>query len=317
MTNQNISIVISLFNEEEGLGYFWKSLKETLKKEAQTSFELIWVNDGSTDKTQLLIDQIREQDTSDNINNIGIEFSKNFGHESAMIAGIDNATGEAIICIDSDGQHPPQEIPKMIKAFNESPDIVLMQRMHREDNSFLKKQFSKFFYKGINFLSAIKFEENSTDFFLISKQVAEVLKSNYRDQTRFIRGFVQSVGFSKTMLSFEAPTRKHGKSNYSYSSLLKLAVDAIFSFSNKPLRISIALSLLFILATLVLGGYSLFMYLSSDMAPSGYTTIILFLSASFSTLFITLSILALYFEKLIKEVRKRPIYIIKRKKGQK
>lgn len=314
MKKQNISIVVSLYNEEEGLSYFWQLLKETLQKETQLQFELIWVNDGSTDKTQFLIDQIRKQNTVDNIDNIGIEFSKNFGHESAMIAGIDNATGDAIICIDSDGQHPPEEISKMIQAFNKGDDIVLMQRLHREDNSFLKKFFSKLFYKGINFLSAVKFERNSTDFFLISKEIGEVLKYNFRDQTRFIRGFVQSVGFSKTTLSFKAPTREHGESSYSYWSLLKLAFDAIFSFSNKPLRISIGLSMLFIFVTILLGGYSLYMYLNSDMAPTGYTTIILFLSTSFSTLFIALSILSLYFEKLIKEVRKRPIYIVKRKR---
>lgn len=314
MKTQNISIVVSLYNEEEGLSFFWQSLMKVLKSEVQYHFELIWVNDGSTDTTQILIDQIREQNTFDHIEHVAIEFSKNFGHESAMIAGIDNATGDAIICIDSDGQHPPEELPKMIQAFKNGNDIVLMQRSHREDHSFLKKQFSKLFYKGINFLSTIKFEENSTDFFLISNQVGEVLKFNFRDQTRFIRGFVQSVGFSKTTLSFKAPTRKHGKSSYSYWRLLKLAFDAIFSFSNKPLRISIALSVLFIIVTILLGGYSLYMYWNSDMAPSGYTTIILFLSTSFSTLFIALSILALYFEKLIKEVRKRPIYIVKRKK---
>jgi len=234
-----------------------------------------------------------------------------------MIAGIDNAKGDAIICIDSDGQHPQEEISKMIQAFNEGNDIVLMKRLHREDHGFLKKQFSKLFYKCINFLSAVKFEENSTDFFLISKQIAEVLKINFRDQTRFIRGFVQSVGFSKTTLTFEAPNRSHGESSYSYWSLLKLAFDAIFSFSNKPLRISVGLSVLFILLTILLGGYSLYMYFSSDLAPTGYTTIVLFLSASFSTLFIALAILSLYFEKLIKEVRKRPIYIVKRKKGKK
>lgn len=314
MKKQNISIVVSLYNEEEGLSFFWQSLKESLQKENEIHFELIWVNDGSTDKTQVLIDQIRKQSTVDNIDNIGIEFSKNFGHESAMIAGIDNATGDAIICIDSDGQHPPEEISKMIQAFNEGNDIVLMRRSHREDNSFLKHLFSKLFYKSINFLSAIKFEENSTDFFLISTQIAEVLKSNFRDQTRFIRGFVQSVGFSKKTLSFKAPIREYGESSYSYLNLLRLAFDAIFSFSNKPLRISIGLSLLFIVVTIILGCYSLYMYWNSDMAPSGYTTIILFLSTSFSTLFIALSILSLYFEKLIREVRKRPIYIVKKKR---
>ncbi|MGY3794978.1 glycosyltransferase [uncultured Aquimarina sp.] len=315
MKEQSISIVISLFNEEKGIVHFWNSLKEVLNNMSEKiNFELLWVNDGSTDNTQKLIDNIRRDNSSDNIKSISIEFSKNFGHESAMIAGVDNASGDAIICIDSDGQHPPKEIPKMIEIFNQGSDIVLMQRLEREDNSFIKKKLSIFFYKIINFLSVIKFEKNSTDFFLISKRVGDILTSNFRDQNRFIRGFIQSLGFNKSKISFKAPARLYGESNYSYLSLLKLAFNAIFSFSNKPLRISVFLSVFFIIFTLVMVGYTLYTYLYGEEAPSGYNTIIIFMSASFSILFVTLSILSLYFEKLIQEIRKRPIYIIKDKK---
>ncbi len=313
MKKQLVSIVISLYNEAEGIDHFWGSLKEVLLKENNIDFEVIWVNDGSTDETQLAIDQIRKKASFKNIHHVSIEFSKNFGHESAMIAGIDNTTGEAIICIDSDGQHPPEEIPKMIQAYTEGNDIVLMQRISRHDNSFLKKRFSSFFYKVINFLSAVKFEENSTDFFLISKQIKEILESNFRDQNRFIRGFIQSLGFSKKILIFNAPARAYGESNYSYLGLTKLAFNAIFSFSNKPLRISVFLSVFFILFTTGMIGYTLYTYWYGTTAPSGYNTIIIFMSASFSILFVTLSILSLYFEKLIQEMRKRPIYIIKNK----
>jgi len=128
MEQQNISIVISLFNEEEGVIHFWNSLQKILSPIKEKNFELLWVNDGSTDGTQKFINHIREENSSSNIKNISIEFSRNFGHESAMIAGIDNASGDAIICIDSDGQHPPEEIPKMIAAYNDGNDIVLMQR---------------------------------------------------------------------------------------------------------------------------------------------------------------------------------------------
>ena len=313
MKQQNISIVISLFNEEEGVIHFWNSLKKILVTMPEMSFELIWVNDGSTDGTQALIDDVRKENSLNNIKNIGIEFSKNFGHESAMIAGIDNATGDAIICIDSDGQHPPEEIPKMIEVYNEGNDIVLMQRLQRDDSSYFKKKFSKLFYRIINYLSAIRFEENSTDFFLISNRIKLILASNFRDHNRFIRGFIQSLGFSKSKLLFSAPARAYGESSYSYLSLLKLAFNAIFSFSNKPLRISIFLSVVFILFTMGMMGYTLYTYLYGTTAPSGYNTIIIFMSASFSILFVTLSILSLYFEKLIQEMRKRPIYIIKQK----
>ena len=313
MKKHCISIVISVYNEEKGIFAFWKLLTKSLNQDHSICYELLWVNDGSTDNTQIFIDKITSENSSPLINFVVIEFSKNFGHESAMIAGIDNATGDAVICMDSDGQHPPKEIHKMINAFLKGNEVVLMKRIDRKDSGLIKKSFSRLFYKIINFLSVIKFEKNSTDFFLVSKRVAKVLKKNYRDQNRFIRGFVQSVGFSKTIITFSAPARLQGESNYSYWKLLKLAFSAIFSFSNKPLRISIGISILFILLTLALCGYTLYMYIYGSMVPSGYTTIIIFLSASFSTLFIALSVLSLYFEKLIKEVHKRPIYIIKRK----
>ncbi len=315
MQKKNFSIVISIYNEADGLISFWESLRGVLQKEKLHTFELLWVNDGSTDGSQFLINKIIEETSIEHINNVSIEFSKNFGHESAMLAGIDNATGDAIICMDSDEQHPPEEIPKIITAFSEGFDIVLMKRLSREDSSFIKKMLSKVFYKTINLLSSIMFEENSTDFFLISKEISEILRSNFRYQSRFVRGFIQSVGFSKTTLSFTAPARMHGESSYSYWSLFKLSFNAIFSFSNKPLRVSIGLSMLFILLTIVLGGYSLYMYQYANEVPTGYTTIIMFLSASFSTMFIALAILSLYFEKLIREVRRKPLYIIKKKES--
>lgn len=306
----NISLVVSLY-EEEGISSFWLNLSNELKKIKNIDFEIIWVNDGSFDKTQILIEEIIKENNK-NIIHRSIEFSKNFGHEAAMIAGIDNAKGNAIICLDSDEQHPPAKIKKMIESFNKGNDIVLMERLRREDNSFLKKSLSSFFYKIINFMSSIKFQNNSTDFFLISEQVASILKTNYREQTRFIRGFIQSIGFKSEVLPFEAPSRMHGESNYSYFSLLKLAFNAIFSFSNKPLRISMFFSIIFIIGTIFFSLYTLYMFIYGDTPPSGYTTIVLFMAFSFSLLFLTITVLSLYFEKTIQETRKRPIYIIKK-----
>ncbi|HFC00216.1 MAG TPA: glycosyltransferase [Phaeodactylibacter sp.] len=310
--SKKISIIISLYNEEQGILNFWKNLKKTLDDRIDIDFELLWVNDGSTDQTQNLINQISAEKNDKNIKHLSIEFSKNFGHEAAMIAGIDYATGEAMICMDSDGQHPPSAIHEMIAAYQKGNDIVLMERMQREDNGRLKRFFSSFFYKIINALSAIKFQNNSTDFFLISRQVADILRSNYREQNRFIRGFIQSIGFDTAVLPFYAAAREFGESNYSYFGLLRLAFDAIFAFSSKPLRISMFFSVLFILFTIVFSGYSLYMYIYGETPPSGYTTIVLFLSVSFSLLFLTITVLSLYFEKALQEMRQRPLYIVKR-----
>ncbi len=307
-----ISIVISLYNEEDAVFGSWLGLKNELTKLKGLCFELIWVNDGSNDQTQQIIDEKVIKNTTHNIDHCTIEFSKNFGHEAAMIAGIDHAKGKAIICMDADGQHPPSELPKMIASFLSGTDYVLMERTRREDNGFLKELCSALFYKTINKLSSVKFRHSASDFFLVSRQVAENLKSHYREQNRFIRGYIQSIGFCCEVFPFEAPGRVNGKSHYSYVQLMKLALGTIFAFSNKPLRISILFSVLFIVFTLLFGAYTLYMFVYGNSPPSGYTSIILLLTFSFSMLFLTITILSLYFEKAIQEMRHRPIYIIKR-----
>jgi len=307
-----ISIVLSLYNEEEGVLTFWQALREELKKMASVNFELIWVNDGSTDRTQMHINSVLSDNGGGGLTHCSIEFSRNFGHEAAMISGIDHSKGDAVICMDADGQHPPAEISKMIGSFLSGEDVVLMERLERDDNSFLKKFFSSLFYKIINQLSSVKVQPNATDFFLISRQVADHLKFNYREQNRFIRGYLQSIGFPSEVLPFHAPCRLYGKSKYSYLKLFGHALNAVFAFSNKPLRISICCSVIFLLFTVVFGVYTLYMYLYGDSPPSGYTSIILLLLISFSMLFLTITVLSLYFEKAIQEMRQRPIYIIRK-----
>ncbi|MFM7766405.1 MAG: glycosyltransferase family 2 protein, partial [Bacteroidota bacterium] len=239
MNPLSISLVISLYNEEAGAYQFWSDLRIALSDLNRYNFEVIWVNDGSTDGTQVVINRILSENVPANVKHQPIEFSRNFGHEAAIIAGIDHANGDAVLCMDSDGQHPPLQIQHMIRAFEEGNDIVLMERVSRDDNGFIKNMMSSAFYRCINMLSAIRFENNATDFFLISSEVASVLRSNYRERNRFIRGFIQSVGFKSTKLPFEAPARQFGSSNYSLLKLVKLAVNAIFTFSSVPLRISI------------------------------------------------------------------------------
>lgn len=307
---RKISIVISLFNEEESVGNLNESLFPVLTELNDIDFEVIWVNDGSRDRTSFVIDKIVQGYSVKNIEHLKIDFSRNFGHEAAMICGIDHASGDAIICMDADGQHPPSEIPGMISAFLEGNDYVLMSRIHREDNGFFKKYLSLLFYKFINLLSDIPFEKNASDFFLISNKIASILKKNYREKNRFLRGFIQSMGYTGCVINFSAPRRVYGESHYSYKKLFKLAFSAIFTFSFKPLRISILFTFVFIFLTIFLSIFSFYQYIHSETIPSGYTTIILFMSFAFTLLFFILSIHFMYFEKLIEETRQTPIYII-------
>lgn len=311
--NQTISIVVSAYNEEAGIVSFGKQLTDALNRLTSFQFEIIWVNDGSKDETNKKILEIVNTFQAPHIKHINIEFSKNFGHEAAMIAGIDNANGTAIICMDADGQHPPSEIENMIKAFEKGNDFVLMNRVKRKDNSALKNLLSSIFYKLINSLSEIQFQNNASDFFLISRTIADILKTHLREKNRFIRGFIQSLGFNSTNLPFTAPERNFGESNYSYKKLFQLAISAIFTFSFKPLRLSLYFAFIFIGLTVVLGSYTMYQFFLGNTPPSGYTTIILFSAFSFAVLFTVTGIQLLYFEKLIDENRQTPLYIIKEK----
>lgn len=308
-----VSIILSIYNESFGLKSFWSTLENELSALQDFIFEILWINDGSTDASQKVINKIVTNSTKQNINHLRIRFSKNFGHEAAMIAGIDNSSGHCIICMDADGQHPTTAIKHLINAYQKGNQIVLTQRKNRNETNFSKRIFSSFFYKLINYLSTIKFQKNASDFFLISKEIGQILRVDFRDQTRFIRGFIQSLGYQKITLEYDANNRINGESNYTNKKLLKLALDAIFSSSSKPLRISISVSFIFILFTLILLAYTLYNYFLNNTAPSGYNTIIIFLSTSFSILFFSLGVISLYFEKLIKETQKRPLYIIESK----
>ncbi len=311
MQRRIFSIVVSVFNEERSVRELYQQLMSSLDQLPAWDCELIWVDDGSIDRSRQEIISLMEEEAGGRIVQLFIEFSKNFGHEAAMIAGIDHAGGEAVICLDADGQHPCSKIREMLEAYDQGADIVRMKRVERKDERILQRWLSHFFYRILNLLSSYRFDNKYTDFFLISAPVAEVLRKHYRERSRFIRGIIQIIGFSVVELDFTAKERKYGKSSYSYWKLLKLGMNAIFSFSNRPLRLTIFISLVFILFTLFFGGYSLYIYFFRETPPSGYTSIVLFLSASFSILFITLTVLALYFEKALEEIRERPIYLIK------
>jgi len=166
-----VSIILSIYNESFGLKSFWSTLENELSALQDFIFEILWINDGSTDASQKVINKIVTNSTKQNINHLRIRFSKNFGHEAAMIAGIDNSSGHCIICMDADGQHPTTAIKHLINAYQ----------------------------KG-----TIKFQKNASDFFLISKEIGQILRVDFRDQTRFIRGFIQSLGYQKITLEYDA-----------------------------------------------------------------------------------------------------------------
>ena len=302
--NTNCSVIASVYNEEECIMMFYQSLSETLAA-LKISYEIIFVNDGSCDNTLSILQNIASLDKHVRI----IDFSRNFGHEAAMLAGIDHACGEMVICMDSDLQHPPAMIPEMLQKHKEGFEVVNMVRTLRKDANLLQKINSKLFYKFINSISSVKLAENASDFFLISNKVCKLLRNNFRERTRFLRGIIQLVGFRKSTLEYVAPKRAAGKSKYSFWKLLKLSFTAISSFSKIPLQLGIITGLIFSFISIVLIVFSLVMWILGKTIP-GYTTLIIFMSAFAGIQLFVTGLIGQYISYVFDEVKDRPIYIV-------
>ncbi|CBK75249.1 Glycosyltransferases involved in cell wall biogenesis [Butyrivibrio fibrisolvens 16/4] len=194
---KKLSVVVSVYNEELGLNQFYQHTSPILKEMSQRTgwdYELIFVNDGSRDGS---LDLLREFAAADEKVAV-VNFAANRGHEAAMIAGIDYSSGDGVVCMDADLQHPPESIPEIVEKFDEGYDVISMVRTARADAGIFKRITSAAFYKVMNAMSGkTKFENNSSDFFAISRRVALVLKNDYRERVRFLRGYVQNVGFKK------------------------------------------------------------------------------------------------------------------------
>ncbi|QFJ56336.1 glycosyltransferase family 2 protein [Pseudobutyrivibrio xylanivorans] len=306
---KKISIVVSVYNEELGLHQFYdhtSPILNEMSKKTGWDYEMIFVNDGSRDGS---LDILREFAAADDHVAV-VNFAANRGHEAAMIAGIDYASGDGVVCMDADLQHPPESIPAIVEKLEAGYDVVSMVRTSRADAGLFKRITSAAFYKVMNAMSGkTKFENNSSDFFAISRRVALVLKNDYRERVRFLRGYVQNVGFKKTTLEFEASARVAGESNYNLKALIKLSLNAICNFSDVPLKMGIYAGVVSIVAALILMIYSIVQYFLGT-APDGYSTLIVVLCFMFGVLFIILGFISEYLAIIFAEVKNRPIYIV-------
>lgn len=302
-----LSIVVSVYNEEQALPLFYQTTKPILET-LSWDYELLFVNDGSGDGSRLFLEQLAAQDKKVRM----VSFSRNFGHEAAMIAGIDYASGDAIVCMDADLQHPPQCLPDIIGKLEEGYGIISMVRTRNASAGFVKNVTSAAFYKLINTLSDVKFEANASDFFVISRQAADVLRENYREKVRFLRGYVQNIGFSKTTIEYEAHDRVAGESKYSIRKLFTFSMNTIMCFSNLPLKLGIYAGIFAALLGIAVMIYTL---LTRQGAPSGYATIVVLICFMFAILFVIVGIIGEYIAILFSELKDRPIYIVEKTKN--
>lgn len=302
---KTISIVVSVYNEEQALHQFYKEISKVLKS-IVWDYEIVFVNDGSEDGSSMILDQLARQDQRLKV----IHFSRNFGHEAAMIAGIDYALGDGIVCMDADLQHPPENIPAIIEKLEEGYEIINMVRTSNASAGWFKNLASNAFYHIINIISDVSFEKNASDFFAVSARVGDLLRNNYREKVRFLRGYVQNLGFAKTTLEYEAAKRVAGSSKYSIRKLFHFSVNTIMCFSNLPLKLGIYAGGFAAVLGLVIMFYTIYSW-SQGVTPSGYPTTIVLLCFMFAILFVIVGIIGEYISILFTELKDRPIYIVR------
>lgn len=299
-----LSVVVSVYNEEQALPAFYETTRPILEN-LPWDYELLFVDDGSRDRSLSILEKMAEENSRVKV----ISFSRNFGHEAAMIAGVDRASGDGVVCMDADLQHPPECLPKIVEKLEQGCGVISMVRTRNTSAGLLKNITSAGFYAVINALSDVKFEVNASDFFAVSRQAADVLRTSYREKIRFLRGYVQNIGFQKARIEYEAHDRVAGESKYSIQKLLAFSINTIMCFSNLPLKLGIYAG---IFAALLGVAVMIYTLCTRQGAPSGYATIVILICFMFAMLFVIVGIIGEYIAILFSELKDRPVYIVEK-----
>jgi polyisoprenyl-phosphate glycosyltransferase len=298
-----VSIIVPVLNEAENIA----PLFEEIKQYTPGSFEIIFVDDGSTDMTFEAIQRIAASDKSVKC----ISFSRNFGHQNALMAGIDHANGNYMITMDGDLQHPPSCIPQIIEQLKNGYDLVATYRRKTNDAGYLKKLFTKLFYRFINFLSDIPIDENVSDFRGFNRKVLSAIQQ-FEERDLFLRGIFSWIGFKKNKISFDAPARLHGNSKYSFGKMIKLGLRGATSFSFKPLRISLMLGGFVSLISFLLLIMTVVAYFQGKTVP-GWASIMTVVTFMGGIQLLVIGLMGEYIASLFRESKRRPLYIIDEK----
>ena len=305
-----ISLVVPCFNEEQAIPLFWKAVSQH-QIYSEHNIEVVFIDDGSTDSTSTILRDLE----IDNKKHIKVlSFSRNFGKESALFAGIDYSTGDVVIPIDVDLQHPLDVIPQMIEKYYEGFDVVLAKCQEKDSYSFLRRKTSQWFYKFHNIISSLKIEENVGDFRLMSREVIEAIKQ-LPERQLFMKGIYAWVGFSSTIINYDIEERTVGSSRFNGWKLWNLALEGITSFSTVPLRVW----------TYVGGGISLFSFLYGvylilsklfwgNPVP-GYPSIMVAVLFLGGVQLVGIGVLGEYIGRIYLESKQRPRYILKKNKA--
>lgn len=302
---QLLSFVIPCYNEEEVLGETMKRLNILCAELIDLRFELIFVDDGSRDRTRELLKSFAQINPNIKL----ICFARNFGHQIAVTAGIDAAHGDAVVLIDADLQDPPEVVHQMIAKWREGYDVVYGTRIERPGESAFKLATARGFYRLLNRLSDVPIPLDTGDFRLMSRAIVDTLRA-MPERDRFVRGMVSWAGFKQTALPYKRAERFAGKSKYPLRKMLHFAVDGILSFSTKPLQIAIALGLFCASVSLVAILYVLALRLFTSIWVEGWTAIMISILFIGGVQLICIGVLGEYVGRIYNEIKKRPLYVV-------
>ena len=307
---KKVTILIPCYNEEGSLDALYEALKELMDTQTAYSWEVLMVNDGSKDRTIDIIKQLREKDKRI----CYVNLSRNFGKENAMLAGFDYATGDCMVIMDADLQHPPMTISDMLAKWEEGYEDVYAKRITRGKESWFRKQFSLFYYRMLKHLTRVEILENVGDFRLLDRKCIDALK-NLRETQRYTKGMYCWIGFRKTEVWFEQGDRLAGESSFNFLRLLNLAIDGITSFTTAPLRIATIMGLFVSLIAIVFMCYILLTTLIWGDPVQGYPTLITVILFLGGVQLLSLGIIGEYLGRIFYETKGRPVYVVSEVEG--
>lgn len=302
-----LTVVVPVYNEEAALPTFHTKLRTVLEG-LRLPYTILYVDDGSSDATPRQVDDLAESDPRVR----ALHLSRNFGHQAALTAGLDHAEGEILITLDGDGQHPPELIPEMLRLHAAGYEIVQTQRLDTPGTSAFKRWTGGLFYALINRIGDTQVRPGAADFRLLSRAAADGLRQMH-ERHRFLRGMVAWMGFRTVILPYEPTDRIAGSSKYSLRKMLRLALDATFSFSLAPLWIGLSIGLLFFMLACVEAAYVLSFWVrgqASALAP-GWSSLMFMLLIVGGVLTTLLGFIGIYVGYIFQETKHRPVYLVR------
>jgi glycosyltransferase involved in cell wall biosynthesis len=307
---KSLAVICPVYNEAEVIGEFHAALVAVLGPLSDRyAWTVTYVVDRSSDGTLELLKKIAAGEPRARV----LALSTRFGHQASLVAGIDHSDADALIMLDSDLQHPPELIPKLLEEFERGPDIVYTIREDAPDIGWFKRATSRMFYRLINRLSDVPIQESAADYRLISRKVATVFRTQIRERNQFLRGLFAWAGFRSAAVRFQVRPRGGGRSKYSLTRMVRFALSGITSFSKRPLQAAIFFGFLFAFGGMVLASITVAQYFLHSQLPPGWATLVILMSFFSGVQLIFLGILGEYISAIFDEVKARPIYIVDEK----